>query len=96
MFPPLTWDFSAAYSINPLANKTLKRQLEDEDCNQAAVAGGSFWLYFVFGGESYLGVEISLALDDLGVDSLRKLPKLNSNSHQKTLQMTPPLPVLFW
>jgi len=21
-----------AYSINPLANKTLKRQLEDEDC----------------------------------------------------------------
>jgi len=47
IFPP-TWDVSAAYSINPLANKTLKHQLEGEDCNQAAVDGGSsryscFW-----------------------------------------------------
>lgn len=50
---------------------------------------------FVFGGE-HTGGEISLAFDDFGCWfvflSLRKLPKLESNSHQKPYKF--PLPIL--
>ena len=87
MFPP-TWDFSAAYSINPLANKTLKRQLEDEDCNQAAVDGGSS-RYFCFWRWTYRVVKFPWLLM---ISVLIRWGALDSRSHQKPYKF--PLPIL--